>query len=341
MYDTGMRNVCELEAIGGWIIAKIDARIRVFAVLIKINANAEDAMKSLTSLAVAVTLVVLSIETTSQQASKPGAQESPASNSANDHSEVANGTLTVYSNLVFLPTRVQRKNGEIIYGLKPEQFIIEDNGVPQTVHIEANPEAAGLSLAVVVQCSGSAPSEFDKFKTLGTMIQGIVGDGPHEVAVMSYGEAPYLLSYFSSRPEAVQSALSRLKSCGSDAQATTIDAAYYAIGLLKRRKNHYRRAILLISENRDHGSHSKLEDVVAELGFSDTVIYSVTFSPGRDNVIDAFRHPYGRTQPEPEFKPWPPPSSSPRPAPAPQPSPSPEPSAEETSAPTPLSSHRH
>lgn len=288
-------------------------------------------MKFLTSVAVAVavTLVFLRIDLAAQQVSKPQTQEAPAS----DQTEAANSKLTVHSNLVFLPTRVQQKNGETIYGLKPEQFIIEDNGVRQTVHIEENPEAVGLSLVVVLQCSRSAPSEFDKLKNLGTMIEGIAGDNPHEIAVMSYGEAPYVLSNFSSRPEAVHSALSRLKPCGSVAQSITIDAVYYAIGMLKRRKNHYRRAILLISEDRDHGSHSKLQDVVAELGVTDTVIYSVTFSAGRDTVIEKLRHPRGRPQPEPEFNPWPVPSSSPQPVPSPQPSASPEPFPEETSEP--------
>lgn len=99
--------------------------------------------------------------------------------------------------------------------------------------------------------------------------------------------------------------------------------------MLKRRKNHYRPAILLISENRDHGSRSRLQDVVAELGITDTVIYAMTFSPGRDSLTEALRHPHGQPKPDPELKPWPLPSSSPQPAPSPQPSPSPGP--EETS----------
>lgn len=278
-------------------------------------------MKSLANLAVAAALIALGVGMTSQQPSKPVGQEGPASNSASEQSEPGNDRLAVHSNLVFLPTRVQGKNGETIYGLKPQQFIVEDNGVPQAVHIEEDPESAGLSLAVVVQCSRYAPSEFDKLKSLGTMIEQIAAEDPREIAVLSYGEQPYLLGDFSSRPGAVRSAFARLKPCGVDAQAITIDAAYYAIGLLKRRNNHYRRAILLISENRDHGSHSNLEDVVAELGVTDTVIYSMTFSPGRDNLIEKLRHPYGGPQPEPEFKPWPVPSSSPQPSSTPQPSP--------------------
>jgi VWFA-related protein len=233
--------------------------------------------------------------------------------------------FSVRSNLVLLPTRVQRRNGETIYGLKPEQFIVEDNGVRQQVHLEEDPEVTGLSLVVAVQCSRFAEAELEKFKGLATMIEGIVGEAPHEVAVVSYGEGPYLLGDFSSRDEDTRFALSRLQRCG-DFHAVTIDTVNYAIHLLKRRQNRYRRAVLLISETRDHGSHSRLHEVIAELGVSDTVIYSVAFSPARDELKDLLRNGMeGRQPPPPAPSPFPtgPPRASPTPTPTPAAAPTP------------------
>lgn len=201
--------------------------------------------------------------------------DSPA---AAQQSPAENPQFTVHSNLVFLPTRVQSRSGETIYGLKPEQFIVEDNGVRQSIHVDEDPDSSGLSLVVAVQCSRSAESEFSKLKGLGAMIDAIVGDAPHEVSIISYGAGPYVLGGFSSSSSATRLALSRLKPC-NDYGAATIDTVYYAINMLKRRTNHYRRAILLIGETRDHGSGSKLHEVVAELGVSDTVIYSSHFPP--------------------------------------------------------------
>jgi VWFA-related protein len=220
--------------------------------------------------------------------------------------------FTARSNLVLLPTRVQSKTGETIYGLKPEQFIVEDNGVRQSVQVDEEPDSPGLSLVVVVQCSRSAPAEFNKLKGLGTMVDAIVGDAPHEIAVLSYGEAPYVLGDFSRSSDAARLAFSRLKPCGNF-HAATIDAVYYAINMLKRRQSHYRRAILLISETRDHGSRSKLHEVVAQLGVTDTVIYSVAFSPAKDELVDGFRAslnpPKAPSSPPPK-----PPPPSPQPA---------------------------
>ena len=226
-------------------------------------------------------------------------------------SEADKYKLTVNSNLVFLPTRVGNKNGETVYGLKPEQFIVEDNGVPQDIKMEESPEASGLSLVVAVQCGMSAPSEFSKLKGLAAMIDAIVGDAPHEVSIISFGEGPYVLSDFSDSPDDVRLGLSKIKPCGS-LHAVTIDTVYYAINKLKRRRNHYRRAILLISETRDHGSKSRLQDVVAELGSSDTVIYCVAFSPARDQIIDVLK-PSDKTDKGP-YKFTPPPSVGARPA---------------------------
>lgn len=189
----------------------------------------------------------------------------------------------VHSDLVLLPTRVQDKHGKTIYGLKAEQFMVDDNGERQKVEVDEQPDPFGLSLVVLIQCSRSAPGEFYKLRGLGAMIDAVSGAGPHEVAVLAYGEGPQLLGDFSSSPNAERLALSRLKPCGLY-RASTIDAVYYAINMLRKRPTHYRRAILLIGETRDHGSKSKLDEVVTELGINDTVIYSVAFSPVRDEI---------------------------------------------------------
>src|SRR3984893_498799 len=102
-------------------------------------------------------------------------------------------TLRTQSNVVLVPTTVQTKHGDILYALKTEQFVVEDNGVPQTIHLDEDTDGLGLSLVVVVQCSRSAGWEYTKLTGLGSMIDGIAGDAPREVAIVTYGSAPLLL----------------------------------------------------------------------------------------------------------------------------------------------------
>ena len=193
-------------------------------------------------------------------------------------------TLKTQSNIVLVPTTVQSKHGEILYGLKQDQFVVEDNGVPQTIHLDEDTDSYGLSLVVVVQCSRSAGYEFPKLNGLGVMIDAIAGDAPREVAIVTYGSAPLLLGKFSTSVDAMSTALAQLEPC-DDPDASTIDAVDYAARLLEARNNHYRHAILLISETRDHGSTKKAAQVIAALGRTNTVVDSVAFGPGKTEVL--------------------------------------------------------
>jgi VWFA-related protein len=198
-------------------------------------------------------------------------------------------TLRTESNVVLLPTQIETKKGEIIYGLKREQFVVEDNGVPQTVHLDEDTDSLGLSLVVAVQCSRSAVMEYAKLQGLGTMIDGIAGGAPREVALVSYGAEPQLLGDFSSDPDKLRLALNDLQPC-DDSAAATLDAVAYSTSLLEGRNNHYRHAILLISEPRDHGSKVKPSKVIADLGRTNTVVDSVAFSPGRNEMVNDLKY---------------------------------------------------
>ncbi|MEO6802335.1 MAG: VWA domain-containing protein [Granulicella sp.] len=198
-------------------------------------------------------------------------------------------TLRTESNVVLLPTQVETKQGDILYGLKANQFVVEDNGVPQTVHLDEDTDPLGLSLVIAVQCSRSAVMEYAKIQGLATMIDGIAGDAPREVALVSYGAEPELLGDFSSDPDQLRLALNDLQPC-DDTAAATLDAVAYSTSLLEARKNHYRHAILLISESRDHGSTAKPADVIADLGRSNTVVDAVTFAPGRNEIVNDLKY---------------------------------------------------
>jgi len=214
------------------------------------------------------------------------AQNPPATPPGNNDQSY---TLKTQSNIVLIPTTVQNKHGDVLYTLKQDQFVVEDNGVPQIIHLDEDTDSLGLSLVVVVQCSRSAGYEFPKLNGLGTMIDAIAGDAPREVAIVTYGSAPLLLGKFSNNVDSMAHALSQLEPC-DDPDASTLDAVDYAARLLDARKNHYRHAILLISETRDHGSTKKPAEVIAALGRTNTVVDSVAFGPGKTEVLNDLKY---------------------------------------------------
>jgi len=200
-------------------------------------------------------------------------------------------SFSTQSNLVTVPTQVTTPQGDFIYGLQGSQFLVTDNGIPQRAHLEQTPERTGLSLVVVVQCSGAAAMETSKLAGLSAMIEDITGAAPHEVAVLTYGTKHSLVGDFTSDPAKISAAVSAIKPCAGS--VATLDAVNYAINLLEWRENHYRRAILLLSETRDHGSHATAQEVIEELGRTNTVVNSVAYSPARDQFLSQIKSDAG------------------------------------------------
>ncbi|HMF64149.1 MAG TPA: VWA domain-containing protein [Edaphobacter sp.] len=193
-------------------------------------------------------------------------------------------TLKTQANVVLVPATIRTKQGEMIYALRADQFVVEDNGVAQTVHLDEDTDSLGLTLVVLVQCSRSAVMEYAKLTGLSTMLDELAGGAPRQIAIATYGKEATLLGDFSSDPQETSSAIGQVQPC-DDSEAATFDAVAWASSLLDERKDHNRHAILLISETRDHGSQKKPADVIASLGRTNTVVDSVSFAPGKNEIL--------------------------------------------------------
>lgn len=209
------------------------------------------------------------------------------------HSQESPLTIHSTANIVFVPTQVQTKKGEMIYGLTKDQFILEDNGVPQTIKLDEDTDALGLSLVVVIQCSRDAIRQFDNMRGLNAMIDDLTGGAPRQVAVVTYGSDINLIGEFTSDPRALADNLREVQPC-DDHNAVTFGAIDYANHMFDENKStavsRNRRAILLISETRDHGSHIKPAEVIANLGRTNTVVDSVSFEPAKTQILDSLAH---------------------------------------------------
>lgn len=197
-------------------------------------------------------------------------------------------TLRAGTQIVLVPSTVSIK-GQILYGLKADQFQITDNGVSQPATLDEDAESLGLSLVVAVQCSRMAMMEYEKFQGLPSLIESIVGGAPHEIALVRYGGHPELIQPFTRSLDKVANAMAHMGPCEDDSAATR-DAVSYANSILENRDSRNRHAVLLIGEARDHGSTVKEKDLIAQLGQSNTVVDSVAYSPGEEETMDIFKH---------------------------------------------------
>jgi len=181
---------------------------------------------------------------------------------------------------VLVPTLVEKRDGEVVYGLKPEDFILEDNGVPQKIRVQEDMDTAPVALVVAVEEGGVGALEFDKEAKLGPLLDLFLSDGRSQAALIGFDSRPHLIRDYTHSSDDVNQALKHLEpGNGGDA---ILDTVSYAVDLLESQPKEYRRVLLLISEERDHGSkHTKPEQLIRKIGRSDVLVLSVSFSPAR------------------------------------------------------------
>jgi VWFA-related protein len=194
----------------------------------------------------------------------------------------SNPVLSARSNLVLVPALVRTKSGELVFTLTAKDFTIADDGIEERVTLEENTDGEPLALIIAVETGGSGARQLDKYIHLATTIEAVVGNVPHKIAVVGFDSVPTLLQDFTSDLDVVDGAIRGLSP--GNGGAAILDGLGFSIDLLRKQPPEYRRAILLLSETIDHGSHMKLREAVREISDTNTAIYSLGFSSSKSEI---------------------------------------------------------
>jgi VWFA-related protein len=231
---------------------------------------------------------------------KPGQSSTPEASQAS--------LLSTRSTLVLAPALVRNKTGDLVFTLTANDFVLTDDGIPQKLTLEQDTGGEPLALVVVIEIGGAGAREFNNFNSiappLAPMLASIVGNVPHKVAVVAFDSQPTLLQNFTSNLDSAADAIAsltpgctrqhHLENCASplavhnlglgDNGAAILDTIGFSVDLLRNQPPEYRRAILLISETLDRGSHLKLEEALRAISDTNTVIYSIGYSTGKSEA---------------------------------------------------------
>src|ERR1700761_3681301 len=181
-------------------------------------------------------------------------------------------------------------SGEIVYGLGQSDFRLLDKGIPQQLHVDDDLDNEPVSVVIAVEKGRLAGLEFDKIHRLAPLTDLFLGDGSSEAAFLTFDSTPQLVVPFTKDENLLGRELQRIEP--GDGGAAIFDTVNYAVKLLEDRPKGNRRVLLLISETRDHGSHEVDEDrLVQQIGISNTLVLSVTFSPSKALLLHDLKHP--------------------------------------------------
>jgi len=179
--------------------------------------------------------------------------------------------------LVRLLVTVKDAAGELVGSLDRSHFTVTDNGVAQEIAAFERQTAQPLSVALLIDTSGSTAKDL-KYETtsMDKFLKAFIGEGNREdaVALFSYNDQVTLLNTFTRRIDRIED---RLRLLHPDAGTSLYDAVYLAAPNLRDRYG--RHVIVVVTDGGDTTSAKKYRDAVEAAQRADAVLYAIVVVP--------------------------------------------------------------
>ncbi len=196
------------------------------------------------------------------------AQAPPSS--AADAPEIDQPISRVSVTNIVAPVLVTDRTGNIIDGLKPNQFHLYDNGKDQNIQVDVAFEP--ISVVVLIEKAARVESILPQIKHLGSLLPLVVGDHG-EAAVIAFDSRLALMQDFTQDPDKVKVAIDKINAGNSSARM--IDAVDRAVFMLRKRPANNRKIVLLVSETRDRASEGTVKESLIDAQLSNVLVYTI------------------------------------------------------------------
>jgi VWFA-related protein len=171
--------------------------------------------------------------------------------------------------LVRVPALVFAPDGKVIPGLEPRDFQLFDDGRPQRFTLDTG--YLPPSVAVVVQVSAQVRQYLPFIARVGSAVQDLLVGETGQAALITYEDFVEVRKDFSGGD--MREAFHKVTEGGR--RARMIDAALAAVDLLRQEPLSRSRVLLLIGQAMDHGSRSKLAELVERAQRENVTVYAL------------------------------------------------------------------
>jgi VWFA-related protein len=190
--------------------------------------------------------------------------------------------------LVTLVATVIDERGRYVPDLKPEDFILQEDGQPQEiVHLTQSFDTP-VSMGIVLDTSGSMER---KIATATDAVERFI-EATHrddEIFLMTFSDRPSLRQDFTSNRSRLGAALRRIRVGGGTAMYDALDESLDKI----QEGHHPKKSILLISDGQDTSSASTYEDALRDVRESELLVYALGISPSGGSMTERIPVPTG------------------------------------------------
>ncbi len=188
-----------------------------------------------------------------------------------------NANFSVKVNLVRLLVSVRDASGKLLTSLNKDDFRVLDSGTPQNVAIFERNTSLPLSVAILIDTSGSTEKDLHYEVTsiehfISTLLSA--GNPQDAFALFSFNWRTSLEVDFSRNERRADRALHALHGEGG---TSLYDAVYLASDALYNREG--RHVMIVVTDGGDTTSSKQYRDALASAQHSDTVLYPIIVVP--------------------------------------------------------------
>jgi VWFA-related protein len=221
--------------------------------------------------------------------------------------------MTVHVKVVNVPATVRDKHGKIVNNLTKDDFVLEEDGRPQTLHYFSQESSLPLTLGLLVDTSMSQRRVLGQERSASSsFIDQMLRPDKDKAFLIHFDHEVELDEDLTSSKEKLRSALESLQSPqftqtsggnpsgqgsgshpggrggghhdGSSRGGGTLlyDAVYLASDELMKKQTG-RKALIVLSDGDDRGSKETLLTAIETAQRADTIIYSILFKDDEDH----------------------------------------------------------
>src|SRR5947209_4332799 len=198
----------------------------------------------------------------------------PATSPALADKQAEEYRISISTDYVSTPAWVYDRDGQIVNGLRPEQFRLFDNGKEQNIQVDVS--FTPISLVICIQANSHVQQFIPQIRKIGGLVKPLLIGDQGEAAVIAYHGSVRVLQEFTADADKITLATSKIYP-GSDSNRL-IDAVSEAARMLRNRPRNRQRIILLVGETRDNSSETRLRSALMDIQVSNVTFYGVDMS---------------------------------------------------------------